>query len=165
MLAARSSTTRRSVVSAGSAGGSAGDGGGADVADGLADHRAHRGRGESLQAAVGERGEAAGDQLRNVARRAGDGDQGTLGQAEVERGHGGRAGVSRARRVGAGVDGAMDRGEGASDVQASVRLRAGDAELRLAVRRPAAFLVKSGVLKPQSVSKCGEDRAARSVSA
>jgi hypothetical protein len=39
--------------------------GGADVADGLADHRAHDGLIEGLEAAVGEHGESAGDQLRS----------------------------------------------------------------------------------------------------
>ncbi|MDX2557652.1 hypothetical protein [Streptomyces stelliscabiei] len=137
MLAASLSTTRRSAASAGSTDGSAGGTGGADVTDGLADHRAHRRLIEGLEAAVGERGESPGDQLCDVLRAAGDGDQGALGQAVVERGRGGRVGVSRARRLGAGGDGTEDRGEGAGDVQEPVRLRAGDAELRVAVRLPA----------------------------
>lgn len=57
---------------------------------------------EGLEAAVGECGEPAGDQLRDVAGTGGDGDQGALGQSVVERGRGGRVGVSRARRSGAG---------------------------------------------------------------
>jgi len=60
------------------------------------------------------------DQLRDDVRTAGGGDQGTLGQAVVERGRG-RVGVSRARRLGAGGDGAVDRGQGAGDVQEPVR--------------------------------------------
>jgi hypothetical protein len=54
--------------------------------DGLADHRAHGLLVQGRQAAVGERGEAAGDQPGDVAAAGGDGDQGTLGQAIVERG-------------------------------------------------------------------------------
>ncbi|MFE7951466.1 hypothetical protein [Streptomyces sp. NPDC057426] len=104
----------------------------------LVDHGAHRGDVEGLEAAVGGRGKSAGDQLRDDVRTAGDGDQGALGQAVVERGRGGRVAVSRARRIGAGGDGAVDRGEGAGDVEEPVRLRAADAELRVAVRLPAA---------------------------
>lgn len=87
---------------------------------------------------MGERGEAPGDQLRDDVRAAGDGDQGALRQAVVERGRSGRVGVSRARRLGAGGDGAVDRGQGAGDVQEPVRLGAADAELRVAVRLPVA---------------------------
>ncbi|MFI1769136.1 DUF4158 domain-containing protein [Streptomyces sp. NPDC020800] len=135
--------------------------GGADVADGLADHCPHRGLIESLEAAVGKRGESVGDiKLRDVAAAAGDGDQGALGQAVVERGRGGRVAVSRARCLGAGGDGAVDRGQGAGDVEESVRLRAAVAELRLAVRLPRGFPVKSCVLRSGSVSQRGEDRAA-----
>ncbi|MFD3662783.1 hypothetical protein ACFWVF_19650 [Streptomyces sp. NPDC058659] len=68
--------------------------GDADVADGLADHGAHGGLIDGLEAAVGERGESVGDQLHDGVRTGGDGDQGALGQAVVERGRGGRAGVS-----------------------------------------------------------------------
>ncbi|MFD9670825.1 hypothetical protein ACFWAO_02770, partial [Streptomyces sp. NPDC059981] len=70
-------------------------------------------------------------------RTGGDGDQGALGEAVVEHGGGGRAGVSRARRLGAGGDRVVDRGQGAGDVEEAVRLRAADAELRVAVRLPA----------------------------
>ncbi|UDM05407.1 hypothetical protein LGI35_44910 (plasmid) [Streptomyces longhuiensis] len=61
---------------------------GADVVDGLTDHRAHGGLIQGRPAAVGERGEAAGDQLGDVAAAGGDSDQSTLGQAVVERGRG-----------------------------------------------------------------------------
>ncbi|MGW6404813.1 hypothetical protein [Streptomyces sp. NPDC055134] len=63
---------------------------------------------------MGERGEAAGDQLGDVAAAGADGDQGALGQAEVERGRGGGAGVSRARQIGARRDRVVDRGQGAA---------------------------------------------------
>ncbi|MFD4144595.1 hypothetical protein [Streptomyces sp. NPDC058572] len=83
----RSSTTAHSAATLGStSGGSAGGGGGADVPDGLADHSAHHGNVEGRQAAVGEPGESAGDQLRDGVRTAGDSDQDALGQAVVERG-------------------------------------------------------------------------------
>jgi hypothetical protein len=70
LLAARSSTTPRSAAWVGSAGGPAGGGGGANVADGLADHRAHRGPIEGLEAAVGERGESAGISSATTSVRA-----------------------------------------------------------------------------------------------
>ncbi|MEU0390270.1 hypothetical protein [Streptomyces chartreusis] len=54
----------RNAASAGSAGESVVGGGGADVADGLANRRAHRRLIEGVEVAVGERGESAGDQLR-----------------------------------------------------------------------------------------------------
>ncbi|MFJ2272245.1 hypothetical protein ACIOHO_39310 [Streptomyces sp. NPDC087849] len=88
---------------------------------------------------MGERGESAGDlRLRDIAGTAGDGDQGPLGQAVVEPGRGRVGDVSRAGRVGAGGDCAVDRGQGAGDVQEPVRLGAADAELGVAVRRPRA---------------------------
>ncbi|UDM04798.1 hypothetical protein [Streptomyces longhuiensis] len=59
---------------------------------------------------MGERGEAAGDQRSDVAAAGADGDQGALGQAEVERDRGGVAGVSRARQIGARRDRVVDRG-------------------------------------------------------
>ncbi len=86
---------------------------------------------------MGERGESAGDDLRDGVRTAGDGDQGPLGQAVVERGRGAWVAVSRARQLGAGGDGTVDRGERAGDIEEPVRLGAADPELRLAVRLPA----------------------------
>ncbi|MER8084784.1 hypothetical protein ABTZ57_06400 [Streptomyces sp. NPDC094048] len=62
---------------------------------------------------------------------AGDGEQGALGKAVVERGRGGRAGVSRARHLGAGGDSGLDGVQGASDVGQPVRLGVADAELRV----------------------------------
>ncbi|MCX5077659.1 hypothetical protein OG321_34840 [Streptomyces sp. NBC_00424] len=104
----------------------------------MADHGAHGRLIKVRQATVGERGESAGVKLRDVAATAGDGDQGALGQAVAEGGRGGRVGVSRARHAGAGGDGVVDHGEGAGDVEQPVRLGAADAELRGAVRLPAA---------------------------
>ncbi|MGW9122378.1 hypothetical protein ACWGRV_38285 [Streptomyces sp. NPDC055663] len=43
---------------------------GSDAADGLADHGAHRGGVEGLEAAVGERGESAGSGSATVSARA-----------------------------------------------------------------------------------------------
>ncbi|WP_260474167.1 hypothetical protein [Streptomyces sp. WAC 04229] len=76
---------------------------------------------------MSERAESADDQLRDVTATAGDGDQGALGQAVVERGRAVWGAVSRARRLGAGGDRAVDGGEGAGDVEQPVRLRAADA--------------------------------------
>lgn len=76
--------------------------------------------------------------LRDVAAVAGDVDQGPLGEAVVERGRGGRVGVSRARQAGAGGDGVVDRGERAGDIEEPVRLGAANAELCPAVRLPGA---------------------------
>lgn len=112
------------------------DWGGADVGDGLEDHCPHGGFIKGRRTVVGERGEAAGDQFRNVAAAGGDGEQGPLGQAVVEHGRGLRAGVSHAGLPGAGGNRAVDHGQGAGDVQEPTRLRTGDTELRGAVRRP-----------------------------
>ncbi|MEU5958766.1 hypothetical protein [Streptomyces sp. NPDC047525] len=76
-----------------------------------------------------------------------------MGESVVERSRGGRAGVSHARRPGAGGDGFVDRGQGAGDVQEPVGLGAADAELRCAVRLPGAVAER----QPHPGRVCGSD--------